>query len=323
MAKTQIMSSSQHAVASGSLQRYRPRLPVSRAEVLGQLAVTILALVIMILYFFQPDLDFAEGTTMYLWPFSPTRIAIPFSIGYLLWLLTLCDSKCAKLEATEGGRTRMALIVLTAILAAFTLSAIELGIFFRTFKGYYYDMPAYEVGNFSVEQEWAAFIPSFVVCFLCNCYPAAIPWLPVAGIVGDCRRAFESSNKSSPAAKCPTTDFAKRPTAEARTTIGNSREQKVGSKDTSTHAQLDADRSKVTAKETDTTGSALKDWVIVSTDKNFEELRDSLKTFKREIARVHDASRESCWCEDTANWRSMYEDLYGLIQEVLGGHEES
>ena len=117
----------------------------------------------------QFDKHFPDGTTIFAYPISPTRIAIPMSLGYILFLVLLRSKLKAAFEkvdpksATKIFRpltwmVEMTVFKISAWLCAFLL-AMDVLLLYVTFikQTIWKDMYTYQAGNMEVELAWAGF----------------------------------------------------------------------------------------------------------------------------------------------------------------------
>lgn len=154
--------------------------------------LALFALVTTALHIAQADLDFGDGTSIFLLPFSPIRIALPFSVCYLIWLY------CPLIEALEEkdfgvgyirslsrwkfSRTKLVLLAtkITGGSCALNVSVDALQFLAHVIQRCYDNQPKYEAGKFSSEMDWllffAVFLPLMAAVALAL---VAVFWLPV------------------------------------------------------------------------------------------------------------------------------------------------
>ena len=159
--------------------------------------VGVLATIATILHLLRPDLDFGRGTSMFLWPLSPIRIASPFSLFYSFYLwLRVTESEPSKapkpkwiLEAElrqrlDGFSTaEMNFMTLAGSLSALTLSKDIPTLYFKYMSFCTTDLPTYEAGNVSVELAWGNAIFIAVVYGLLASTPVILAWYTPARLI--------------------------------------------------------------------------------------------------------------------------------------------
>lgn len=171
----------------------------------GWVLLSFMAATLAILHFVRPNVDFGDNTSVFLWPFSPINVAVPFAIGYTLWLWKLINQIYAEHISPPrlSGHTvspRHYHIIATGLICAITLSVDVLVILIKgPGMEVYESLPAYEFGNLEAESTWFLTALGVVFAFFCASFFVLTPiWWPVLDIWETAWRINRFNRRSAP-----------------------------------------------------------------------------------------------------------------------------
>lgn len=287
-------------------------------------ALGLMVIIITVLHLVQPDLDFSEGTTMFLWPLSPTRIASPFSMVYTTYLLSLVlvDRRGQILISTNEltqnlesyNDAQIYSMLLTRFSAALTLSADVLKLCFMVAQFVYEDLPAYQAGNMSVEGAWAGATFLWAMFGTIALFVIFLLWIPTIKLLR-CKQERAKIAKSVIRFPCCIPEAGRINSTTPATVQDQSNNPSHNNKDIS--PPTSTNHRQGSPSNSDEIKQALYEWTVVPTEQMDDRRTAIIEEFGCRIAGYRYSYKNSSHGQDWKHWKTLYENLDAVAQGLV------
>ena len=310
---------------------YGPKRQVTWTSISWYTFKGFLATVVTMLHLVRPDLDFGEGTSVFLWPFSPIRIASLFSIFHTVLIQALfitpfdketdsfhwiSEAELKQIFRDSFNTPEINSYIFISCLSALTLVTDILRTYFAFLSLSYGRMPFYQPGEILNELQWAYTLFIWALFGAGFLVPCAALWNMTARLF-ICRakaNSLPSTNTASPRDSCTTGSITPSPPMSLDhndrlphtktgilTPLAPSQELETPSK-ASTLTPPAPSQEPEPPRTRDHDKAALHDWTVIGAGPKEDTILHKSDVFSASLASMHRQLEDTPEPVDEKNW---------------------